>query len=200
MIAASSFSGRRISSIFIVIFGYLVVMAPWYLRNVSEIGYIFPKGSSRVLWLTEYNDLFIFDPTQLTFSNWYKQGIEQISRNIFDALGSNLRTMLFVQGEIILVPLIILGIKKFIIITRIAKIKTGILGLANFFTDYFKYIANTFLGLLRSDRPSLSFHYKIKYPTDREHHEYKYTDGHYQFYQSNTRLIFCIKHKSYSIL
>jgi hypothetical protein len=92
--------------------GYLLIMAPWYLRNWYEIGQIFPKGSSSVLWMTEYNDLFMFDSTQLSFPNWYKQGIVKISRNVVNALQANLKTLLFVQGEIVLFPFIVLGIKK----------------------------------------------------------------------------------------
>jgi hypothetical protein len=111
LIAVIGYTEKRLASFFVICLGYLLIMAPWYLRNWFEIGQIFPKGSSSVLWMTEYNDLYVFDSTQLSFTNWYKQGIVQITRNIVSALGSNLKTLLFVQGEIVLFPFIVLGIK-----------------------------------------------------------------------------------------
>ena len=67
--------------------GYLCVMAPWFARNWFVIGGIMPPGASRMLWLTEYNDLFTFEPDKLTFINWYGQGLI----NIFRDLRSNFR-------------------------------------------------------------------------------------------------------------
>lgn len=71
-----------------------------------------PPGASRMLWLTEYNDLFTFEPAELTFVNWYKQGLVKISRDLLGAFSTNIKTALIVQGQIILVPLIGIGIKK----------------------------------------------------------------------------------------
>lgn len=92
--------------------GYLCIMAPWFIRNWFAIGEIMPPGASRMLWLTEYNDLFTFEPVKLTLENWYKQGLFEISRDLFGALSTNIKTSLVVQGQIILVPLIGIGINK----------------------------------------------------------------------------------------
>jgi len=92
--------------------GYLFVMAPWFVRNWFVIGGIMPPGASRMLWLTEYNDLFTFEPGKLTFMNWYKQGLNKILRDLIGAFGTNIKTALIVQGQIILVPLIGIGIRK----------------------------------------------------------------------------------------
>ena len=92
--------------------GYLCIMAPWFIRNWFMIGEIMPPGASRMLWLTEYNDLFTFEPEKLTLANWYKQGLFEISRDLLGAFSTNIKTALVVQGQIILVPLIGLGIKK----------------------------------------------------------------------------------------
>jgi len=92
--------------------GYLCVMAPWFVRNWYVTGGIMPPGASRMLWLTEYNDLFTFEPDKLTFVNWYKRGLINIFQDMFRAFGTNIKTALIVQGQIILVPLIGIGIKK----------------------------------------------------------------------------------------
>ncbi len=92
--------------------GYLCIMAPWFLRNWIAIGEIMPPGTSRMLWLTEYNDLFTFEPDELTLANWFKQGLFEISRDLLGAFSTNIKTTLVVQGQIILVPVIGIGIKK----------------------------------------------------------------------------------------
>ena len=92
--------------------GYLCIMGPWFVRNMIVIGEIMPSGTSRMFWLTEYNDLFTYYPEKLTITNWYKRGILVILRDLLSALSTNLKTALIVEGQIILVPLIGMGIKK----------------------------------------------------------------------------------------
>ncbi len=111
-LAAALKPNKRIRSMTMIILGYLCIMAPWFARNMYVIGEILPAGSSRMFWLTEYNDLFTFEPAELNFTNWIGQGFVGIARNIFWAFGENFKTALFVQGEIILVPLIGMGILK----------------------------------------------------------------------------------------
>jgi hypothetical protein len=111
-LAAALKPDKKIRSMTMIIIGYLCIMAPWFARNMYTIGEIFPAGSSRMFWLTEYNDLFTFEPGELTFTNWIRQGFAGIARNILWAFSENWKTALFVQGEIILVPLIGLGFLK----------------------------------------------------------------------------------------
>jgi len=103
---------NKIKAFSLLVVGYLCIMAPWFVRNWFVIGEIMPPGSSKMLWLTEYNDLFTFEPEELTLVNWYGQGVGKISRDLFGAFSTNLKTTLIVQGQIILVPLIGIGIKK----------------------------------------------------------------------------------------
>ena len=111
-LAAVQKPDKRISSIIMIIIGYLCVMGPWFARNVYLFGEIMPVGSSRMFWLTEYNDLYTFEPAKLNFSNWVSQGFARIARNILWAFSENSKTAFIVQGEIILIPLIGLGILK----------------------------------------------------------------------------------------
>lgn len=92
--------------------GYLVVASPWYVRNWLEFGSLFPPGGSRTLWLTQYEDLFLYPSSQLTFARWLGAGWAQIASGWGRALWSNLQTAVAVQGSIILTPFIVIGLYK----------------------------------------------------------------------------------------
>lgn len=96
----------------LVFSGYLIVMAPWFGRNLAAIGQIMPSGVSRSFWLKEYNDLFSYPPNRLTFDSWFSQGIPAILENTLKALSANLKTALLVQGQIILGPFVVVGAWK----------------------------------------------------------------------------------------
>ncbi len=89
--------------------GYLLVMLPWYIRNVSLYGGLFSPAGGRVLWLTNYDQMFIFPASQLNFQNWLADGLGSILLARGEALSLNLQTTLAVQAQIFLLPLLILG-------------------------------------------------------------------------------------------
>lgn len=97
-----------------LIIGYLVISGAWYLRNIYHWQQLFPPGSSRTLWLINYDQTFAFPSNQLTFQNWLNQGFPTIVASRREALWMNLKSMLAVQGGILLLPFIIAGwwIKK----------------------------------------------------------------------------------------
>jgi len=97
----------------LLIIGYLLVMGPWFIRNISVLGEILPGASSKVLWLRDYDELFLFQTRDLNFKHWYSQGWVQIFRNIVTSVWVNLKTLLFVQGQLALFPLILLGLRKY---------------------------------------------------------------------------------------
>ncbi|RLD08086.1 MAG: hypothetical protein DRI65_03210 [Chloroflexota bacterium] len=99
-------SARRIG---LVLAGYTIVMGPWLIRNLISFGALLPVGTTKNFWMTEYNDLFVYWPSQITFENWLQQGWRVIISNMAGALVANLKTILFVQGQILLAPLIGLG-------------------------------------------------------------------------------------------
>ncbi|NPA26594.1 MAG: hypothetical protein GXO36_03200 [Chloroflexi bacterium] len=82
--------------------GYLSLMAPWWWRQTQVWGTPFPPGQTRVLWLTDYNDLFLYPASQLTFARWWSRGLGSIGRERLWALGQNLQTALAVQGGLLL--------------------------------------------------------------------------------------------------
>lgn len=104
--------------------GYTLVMFPWFQRNYTLFGSIFPEGSLRALWLVDYDDLFIFPSSLLTPTRWLASGIGNLIDARVWSLVQNLKTMIAVQGVVILLPLIFWGIwnRKGSIQTRLGVI------------------------------------------------------------------------------
>ena len=100
---------NRTKRIGMVLVGYIIVMGPWLIRNWIALGELLPAGTTKVFWMTEYNDLFVYQPSQLSIDNWLQQGWLAIISNIGRALLANLKAILFVQGQILLAPLIGIG-------------------------------------------------------------------------------------------
>jgi hypothetical protein len=92
--------------------GYLLVMGPWYARNMAVFGSWMAPGGARVLWLTNYNDTFAFPAEQVNFQAWLDQGWFEIIRVRLWALRMNALNALGAQAGILLFPFIMLGIWK----------------------------------------------------------------------------------------
>jgi hypothetical protein len=93
--------------------GYLVIMGPWFLRNFQLFRSFLAPGGSRSFWIIDYNELFIFPASQLTFDRWLAAGFDTILQARIWALQINLQRSLAEQGMIFLTPLIILGLWHF---------------------------------------------------------------------------------------
>jgi len=101
---------RIILNLLVVFAGYLLIMAPWFARNLSVFGGLLSPGGMKNLWLTNYNELFSYPSDQLTFQHWWGSGIVEIVKDRFWAAGLNLQRTGVEQGFIFLTPLIILGL------------------------------------------------------------------------------------------
>lgn len=99
-----------ISKILLCLAGYLFVMGPWIARNLIVFGTPLSPGGLKALWINNYDELFIYPASLLTLSHWLSDGIIQILRARWWALGQNLVSTIAVQGEIILTPLIMMGL------------------------------------------------------------------------------------------
>ncbi|HTX91988.1 MAG TPA: hypothetical protein VMC09_12310 [Anaerolineales bacterium] len=89
--------------------GYLLVMAPWFIRNLNAFGTPLAPGGSKMLWLTSYDQLFAYPAGQVTSTAWWQSGLPDILRARLWAFGLNLANALSVQGEVFLLPLIGIG-------------------------------------------------------------------------------------------
>lgn len=107
-----------------LVLGYLIIMGPWILRSLVQFGVPFSPGGGRMLWITNYNELFIYPASSLTFHRWLQQGLGAILQARLSALGQNLATLFAVQGEIFLLPLILIGLWRS---RRLAVVKLGLL-------------------------------------------------------------------------
>ncbi len=89
--------------------GYLLVMVPWFLRNLRAIGLPLSPAGSRTLWLRAYDELFNYGdlPTLASFLAW---GVGPILRSRLEALVSALQTLIAVHGFIFLAPFVVVGL------------------------------------------------------------------------------------------
>jgi hypothetical protein len=94
----------------LVIFGYAIVMAPWFARNINVLGTPLAPGGNHALWLTSYDQTYAYPASQLSFSSWISSGFKSIVAGRIDALKWNLQTTWAVQGVIFLLPFILVGI------------------------------------------------------------------------------------------
>ncbi len=101
---------RLIVSISFVLIGYILVMGPWMLRNTAVLGAPLAPGGGRALWITQYDELFAYPASLLTPARWLGSGLREILRARLWALGQNFQTTLAVQGEVFLIPLVMLGL------------------------------------------------------------------------------------------
>ena len=99
-------------NLFIFIFFYLLLTGPWYFSNLRIFGSLFSPATSKAMWISTYDDTFIFPSSQLTFRYWLENGLSLRLSQIFDSLKMNLGTFIGVQTQIVGLPLFILGIKR----------------------------------------------------------------------------------------
>lgn len=93
----------------LLLVGYALVMGGWYLRNVEVFGRIFPPGNGLTLWVTCYEDLYLYPASQLTFQRWLEAGWQAHLDGRWQAFLANLQTTVAVQGMIVLFPFILIG-------------------------------------------------------------------------------------------
>jgi len=96
-----------------VFLGFLIVMGPWYWRNLTVFNSIMAPGSSRALWLDNYDQTFIYPPEFLDFDYFKSLGWEEILSDRLWALKLNLQSGFAAHGSIILFPFILIGVFAF---------------------------------------------------------------------------------------
>jgi hypothetical protein len=101
----------EIGDLLFVIFGYVLVMLPWFIRNWAVIGAPLPAAGTQTIWLTTYDDLFSYG-RELSPRTYLAWGWNNILRSKLDALWLNLQTVLAVLCMIFLVPLVPIGWRR----------------------------------------------------------------------------------------
>lgn len=89
--------------------GYLLVMLPYFGRNLQAIGSPLPLGGTQAIWFREYNDIFNFPPNS-TPQTLLANGIGGLIASRRVAVINNLATFVAVEGLIVMTPLMLIGL------------------------------------------------------------------------------------------
>jgi hypothetical protein len=89
--------------------GFLLIMGPWYARNLNVFGAIMSPSGSRALWLTIYDETFIYPASRLNMQSWLASGWRAILKVRWWAFTNNIQTVFAAQGQIIVFPFILGG-------------------------------------------------------------------------------------------
>jgi hypothetical protein len=89
--------------------GFLLIMGLWYARNLNVFGAIMSPSGSRALWLTIYDETFIYPASRLNMQSWLASGWRAILKVRWWAFTNNIQTVFAAQGQIIVFPFILGG-------------------------------------------------------------------------------------------
>lgn len=100
--------GAMARSTIAAVLAYLLVMAPWFVRNISVLGTPLPLGGTDTIWMRSYDDLVRYPPgsSPADFLAW---GIGPILRSRWTALLNNFGTLIAVETWVVLGPLALSG-------------------------------------------------------------------------------------------
>ena len=82
----------------VVVGGYLLIMAPWFIRNLNVFGSLFAPGGGRALWVRDYDELFTYPASILTPNYLLAAGWESILTGRAAALWGNLKGTWLAMG------------------------------------------------------------------------------------------------------
>jgi 4-amino-4-deoxy-L-arabinose transferase-like glycosyltransferase len=111
----------------VLILGYLIIVMPWWARNIFVIGSAFSPGTGRVLWLLSYDELFSYPAEILTPDRWLNSGIVAIVGARIAAIWTNMQRLIGENGVFFLAPFMILGARKFWA-QRLVRLATAYMG------------------------------------------------------------------------
>lgn len=89
--------------------GYVLVMLPWFARNLQAVGSVLPTGGAQAIWFLEYDDLFNYPPSA-DAQRFFDAGLSAIVDTRLTALSGNLGTFLAVEGLIVMAPLMLVAL------------------------------------------------------------------------------------------
>ena len=93
--------------------GYLAATGWWYARNISVWGTLMPPGGLSTIWLTAYDQTFIYPVSGLSLTGWLESGWKAILEVRINSFLQNLKTLLGVQQMVFLIPFTLAGLWRF---------------------------------------------------------------------------------------
>ena len=106
--------GRLLSvgrHLLLVAVGYLLVMGPWFIRNLSVIGAPLSSAGAKTLWLRTYDDLYCYG-CDLSLRSYLAWGWGNILRSKLWAAGVNLERFLAEDCLVFLLPFVLAGLYR----------------------------------------------------------------------------------------
>jgi hypothetical protein len=89
--------------------GFLVVIAPWYARQLAIFGSISPSAANgRILWITDYDQLFSIS-TESTLASFLAQGPLQLAASRIQGLLDAVKWFLVAPLLVFLAPFLVAG-------------------------------------------------------------------------------------------
>ena len=106
-----------------VLMGYVAVLGPWWARNLQAFGTPWPGFAVRLLWMTHYNDLFLYPPDLLTPERWWAAGPRAWWGPRVQAFSWNVQTLVAVQGGLVWIPWLLWGAWRY---RRDVRVRVGL--------------------------------------------------------------------------
>jgi len=100
-----------IGGLALIVAGYLLVMGPWFLRNLRQVGSLLSPAGTKAMWLTTYDDLFCYD-CDLSLRSYMAWGVGNVLRSKLFALWTNLQRFLAEDCLVFLLPLVLIGLYR----------------------------------------------------------------------------------------
>jgi hypothetical protein len=91
------------------ILAYALVMAPWFIRNLSVTGSILPAGGLDTAWMRTYDEIAAYPPGA-RLDDFLAWGAGNILNSRWEALTLNAQRFIAEQGMVILAPLMLIGL------------------------------------------------------------------------------------------
>ncbi len=100
---------KRIVQIAVLIAAYLVVMSPWFIRNLNAVGSVLPVGGAQAMWFRSYDEIFGYPPDS-GLQSLFADGVGVFLQSRWLAFTQNLSTLVVVEGWVILTPFMLIGL------------------------------------------------------------------------------------------
>ena len=126
----NGFSKRFLFAGVRIVVAYLVVMFPWYVRNLEVFGSLFPPGGGRTLWVLSYDELFSYPAGQLSPGRWWAAGLGNLLLARGEAFLVNLQTTFASMGVLLPGVLAVLGFWN---LRKHRTVRLGLIGLGVLF-------------------------------------------------------------------